>query len=183
MKTAIRAFFSSLGVRPGMNLPAGRRSCRASRYSRPVCRRRSGDLTMFTGSCHCGAVHFRIEAPIVELTTCDCSLCVKRNAVMAKVPENALTVVAGEELLTLYQWNTHRAKHYFCSRCGIYVFHRKRAAPDISRATQSDCAAHRSVLAAPPKTRHPCLESRRSIHSQPIILAAARSVTRMDELQ
>jgi hypothetical protein len=85
---------------------------------------------MFTGSCHCGAVHFRIEAPIVELTTCDCSLCVKRNAVMAKIPENALTVVAGEELLTLYQWNTHRAKHYFCSRCGIYVFHRKRAAPD-----------------------------------------------------
>jgi hypothetical protein len=22
------------------------------------------------------------------------------------------------------------AKHYFCSRCRIYVFHRKRAAPD-----------------------------------------------------
>ena len=85
---------------------------------------------MHTGSCHCGALQFRIAAPITELTTCDCSLCVKRNALMAKVPEMALTVLKGEDLLTLYQWNTRRAKHYFCSRCGIYVFHRKRAAPD-----------------------------------------------------
>lgn len=82
------------------------------------------------GSCHCGAVRFTVEAPIAELTTCDCSLCVKKNAVMAKVHEDALTITAGEDLLSLYQWNTRRAKHYFCSRCGIYTFHRKRAAPD-----------------------------------------------------
>jgi hypothetical protein len=49
---------------------------------------------------------------------------------MAKVPEQALTVLSGEADLTLYQWNTRRAKHYFCRQCGIYVFHRKRAAPD-----------------------------------------------------
>jgi hypothetical protein len=67
---------------------------------------------------------------IEELTTCDCSLCVKRNAVMAKVPEAALTVLEGEDRLTLYAWNTRRAKHYFCRECGLYVFHRKRAAPD-----------------------------------------------------
>ena len=83
-----------------------------------------------TGSCHCGAVYFRVDYTIAELTTCDCSLCAKRNAVMAKVPERALTVLQGEESLTLYEWNTRRAKHYFCQRCGIYVFHRKRAAPD-----------------------------------------------------
>lgn len=49
---------------------------------------------------------------------------------MVKVPERALTVLAGEQMLTLYQWNTRIARHYFCRRCGIYVFHRKRAAPD-----------------------------------------------------
>jgi hypothetical protein len=49
---------------------------------------------------------------------------------MAKIPERALSILEGEELLTLYEWNTRRAKHYFCRRCGIYVFHRKRAAPD-----------------------------------------------------
>jgi hypothetical protein len=85
---------------------------------------------MIMGSCHCGAVRFGVDFPITELTTCDCSLCVMRNAVMAKVPEQALTVLEGEAMLSLYQWNTHRAKHYFCRRCGIYVFHRKRAAPD-----------------------------------------------------
>ena len=84
----------------------------------------------WSGSCHCGAVRFEVSAQIDELTTCDCSLCVKKNAVMAKVYEDALTVTAGEEALSLYQWNTRRAKHYFCNRCGIYTFHRKRSAPD-----------------------------------------------------
>ena len=82
------------------------------------------------GSCHCGAVQFSIDAPVTELTTCDCSLCVKRNALMTKVPEAALTILSGQDALELYRWNTEVAKHYFCRHCGIYVFHRKRAAPD-----------------------------------------------------
>jgi hypothetical protein len=87
-------------------------------------------MSAHQGSCHCGAVTFRIDAEIVELTTCDCSLCVKKNALMTRVHESALTIVKGEEALTLYQWNTRRAKHYFCRHCGIYVFHRKRSQPD-----------------------------------------------------
>lgn len=47
-------------------------------------------MSGFTGSCHCGMVRFRVDAAITELTTCDCSLCVKRNALMTKVPEQAL---------------------------------------------------------------------------------------------
>jgi hypothetical protein len=27
---------------------------------------------MTTGSCHCGAVQFRVDTAILELTTCDC---------------------------------------------------------------------------------------------------------------
>ncbi|WP_428682520.1 GFA family protein [Sphingopyxis sp.] len=54
----------------------------------------------------------------------------KRNALMVKVPETALHIEAGHEFISLYQWNSRRAEHYFCRRCGIYVFHRKRAAPD-----------------------------------------------------
>lgn len=87
-------------------------------------------LTTFDGSCHCGAVRFHVQATVTELTTCDCSLCKMRNALMLKVPEQALRIVQGEDALTLYQWNTQRARHYFCRHCGIYVFHRKRAAPD-----------------------------------------------------
>lgn len=82
------------------------------------------------GSCHCGEVRFTVANDPIELTTCDCSLCVKRNALMIKVPEAALHIEQGKQLLSLYEWNSGRAKHYFCRRCGIYVFHRKRAAPN-----------------------------------------------------
>ena len=85
---------------------------------------------IYSGSCHCGGVRFRIQHRPNEMTTCDCSLCSKRNALMIKIPEAALRIDQGEDLLTLYEWNSRRAKHYFCRICGIYLFHRKRAAPD-----------------------------------------------------
>ena len=53
-----------------------------------------------------------------------------RNAVMVKIPEGDMSITAGQESLSLYQWNMKIAKHYFCKICGIYVFHNKRAAPD-----------------------------------------------------
>ena len=49
---------------------------------------------------------------------------------MAKVHETALTILAGEDALSEYRWNTGVARHFFCARCGIYTFHRKRAATD-----------------------------------------------------
>ena len=87
-------------------------------------------MTRHSGSCHCGAIRFTLNCELVELTTCDCSLCVKRNALMTKVPEAALSIEEGHDLLATYEWNSRKAKHHFCKRCGIYVFHRKRAAPD-----------------------------------------------------
>ena len=87
-------------------------------------------VSTHAGSCHCGATRFAVAHDLVELTTCDCSLCLKRNALMAKVPEAALRMDQGHELLALYEWNSEIAKHHFCSRCGIYMFHRKRSAPD-----------------------------------------------------
>ncbi len=32
--------------------------------------------------------------------------------------------------MSTYQFHTHTAKHYFCSTCGSYRFHRKRTAPE-----------------------------------------------------
>ena len=87
-------------------------------------------VSTHVGSCHCGGIRFKVTHNPIELTTCDCSLCVKRNAFMMKVPEAALQIEQGHELLALYEWNSKLAKHHFCRRCGIYVFHRKRAAPD-----------------------------------------------------
>ena len=82
------------------------------------------------GSCHCGAIRFAIESDFPELTTCDCSICRRRNALMVKVHESRFTLLAGKESLTEYRFHTQTARHYFCRVCGIYPFHRKRVTPD-----------------------------------------------------
>ena len=48
---------------------------------------------------------------------------------MASVPVERLKVVKGTDMLTLYQWNTRAAKHYFCKVCGIYTHHQRRSNP------------------------------------------------------
>lgn len=90
----------------------------------------SRPLQRLQGSCHCGAVRFAITTDFPELTTCDCSLCKRKNALMVKVHESAFELLAGAEQLATYQWHTHTAAHHFCKRCGIYPFHRKRVTPD-----------------------------------------------------
>ncbi|MDP1554711.1 MAG: GFA family protein [Hyphomonas sp.] len=84
----------------------------------------------FPGSCHCGAVQFRISGEITDVYRCDCSLCRMKGALMTSVHEDAFTLLTGADLLSEYNWNTGIARHFFCSRCGIYPFHRKRAMPD-----------------------------------------------------
>ena len=82
------------------------------------------------GSCHCGAVRFEIDSDFPELTTCDCSICRRKNALMVKVHETQFRLLAGEDALSAYQFHSHIATHYFCRHCGIYPFHRKRVTPD-----------------------------------------------------
>ena len=88
------------------------------------------EMKTLKGSCHCQAVQFEIDSTFPELTTCDCSICRRKNALMVKVPESAMRIMSGEDTLTTYTFHSHTAQHYFCSVCGIYPFHRKRVTPD-----------------------------------------------------
>ncbi len=87
-------------------------------------------MEKYRGSCHCGAVTFEIETDFPELTTCDCSICRRRGALMVKVHESRMKLLTGSESLAEYQFHTMTARHYFCRTCGIYPFHRKRVTPD-----------------------------------------------------
>ena len=87
-------------------------------------------MQKYNGSCHCGTIRFEVETDFPELTTCDCSICCKKNALMVKVHETKFTLLSGAAALTEYQFHTKTAKHYFCSVCGICPFHRKRTTPD-----------------------------------------------------
>jgi hypothetical protein len=84
----------------------------------------------YEGSCHCGAVQFRITAEITDVYRCDCSLCRMKGALMTTVHEDAFTLLTGADALSEYNWNTGIARHFFCAVCGIYPFHKKRAMPD-----------------------------------------------------
>ncbi len=82
-------------------------------------------------SCRCGAVELELDLPdgIVDPRRCDCSLCRRRGAIVASVAPDGLHVVRGAGHLGLYQFNTFTARHWFCTRCGIYTHHRRRSNP------------------------------------------------------
>lgn len=84
------------------------------------------------GTCHCGAVQFEARLPngLENPRRCDCSMCRKRGAIAASVSLENLRITKGEDQLTLYQFNTMTARHYFCSVCGIYTHHQRRSSPD-----------------------------------------------------
>ncbi|MGY4629271.1 hypothetical protein ACVWY3_007027 [Bradyrhizobium sp. USDA 4486] len=51
-------------------------------------------------------------------------------ALMTKVHESAITIESGEVSSRAMNGIQSAPGTFFCSRCGIYTFHRKRAAPD-----------------------------------------------------
>ncbi len=83
------------------------------------------------GTCHCGNVRFEVELPdgLVNPSRCNCSICRRKGAIVVAVPLSAVSILSGKESLTLYQFNTFTAKHYFCSKCGIYTHHQRRSNP------------------------------------------------------
>lgn len=85
---------------------------------------------VFHGSCHCGAVKFTVRTAVEPALRCNCSLCRRKGALMSQsFAREDLTILSGEQDLTLYQFNARVAKHYFCRHCGIYPFHQTRMDP------------------------------------------------------
>lgn len=86
---------------------------------------------IYLGSCHCGHVQFSVEAPeIIEADLCNCTVCKKSGYLHLIVPNSHFKLIAGQEKLVEYKFNTKVAKHYFCSNCGIKPFYIPRSNPD-----------------------------------------------------
>jgi hypothetical protein len=83
-------------------------------------------------ACHCGTVRFtvRLADGFNTIRRCSCSYCRMRGAVAVSAGLDDLTFVQGKADLTLYQFNTRTAKHYFCRTCGIYTHHQRRSDPN-----------------------------------------------------
>ena len=83
------------------------------------------------GGCHCGGVRFEVALPdTVEAQSCNCSMCAMTGFIHIIVAESRFRMVKGAERLTTYTFNTHTARRFFCSTCGVKSFYRPRSNPD-----------------------------------------------------
>jgi hypothetical protein len=83
----------------------------------------------YTGGCHCGAVRFEAKIALGDVISCNCSICQMRGSLLTAIPPADFRLLAGEDALTKYQFNTRAIHHLFCSTCGIESFSRGTA-PD-----------------------------------------------------
>jgi hypothetical protein len=94
------------------------------------------EVIEYLGGCHCGAITFSFSAPpITNGVRCNCSMCKRRSATMTAftLPSEKLNITVTGDALSLYQFGSDRARHYFCKVCGIYPFHQPFRKPDQYR--------------------------------------------------
>ena len=85
----------------------------------------------YSGSCHCGAVAFEVDAPSpLIVQDCNCSICRKAGFLHLIVALSRFRLLRGEGDLTTYTFNTGVAKHTFCKTCGMKPFYTPRSNPD-----------------------------------------------------
>lgn len=85
----------------------------------------------YEGRCHCGSVRFRARLDTGDAMVCDCSICTRKGSVFVRVAEDDFELLTPLEEMSLYTFNKHIAKHYFCPTCGIHPFNRPRSYPDL----------------------------------------------------
>ncbi|NP_001385800.1 centromere protein V [Rattus norvegicus] len=87
-------------------------------------------LVKHTGGCHCGAVRFEVWASAdLHIFDCNCSICKKKQNRHFIVPASRFKLLKGAESITTYTFNTHKAQHTFCKRCGVQSFYTPRSNP------------------------------------------------------
>ena len=84
----------------------------------------------FDGGCHCGNVRFQVRLYSDSALACNCSICAKKGFINLIAAADDFRLLAGEEHLSTYRFNTGTAEHRFCTTCGIHPFSRPRSHPD-----------------------------------------------------
>lgn len=91
---------------------------------------------MFTGSCLCGGVQFRLEGELEPIQVCHCSQCRKAQgapfATNTPVSTTAFHLVSGAELLTSFESSPGKER-VFCSKCGSPIYSKKDTIPGVLR--------------------------------------------------
>jgi hypothetical protein len=87
-----------------------------------------------TGGCLCGAVRFRIDAPLVSANYCHCTRCQRRTgtaaSASARIAPGSFTLLSGEESLGAFRPDDGFAK-VFCRDCGSALWSEDPADPEV----------------------------------------------------
>jgi hypothetical protein len=93
-------------------------------------------MSIYTGSCLCGGIQYRVDAQLGPVQLCHCSQCRKAQgsafASNTPIAKSAFTLLAGAELLKAFE-ATPGKKRWFCGRCGSPVYSARDAVPDVIR--------------------------------------------------
>ena len=87
-------------------------------------------MKTYNGSCSCSKVTFEVKTELARISKCNCSICTKKGIIHHVVDQNQFNLMSGKDNLSLYQFGTMRAKHYFCKYCGIHLFNNPRTYPE-----------------------------------------------------
>ena len=82
-------------------------------------------LVNYRARCHCGRVRFSFRSePITTGVRCNCSLCLRRAAVLSSryIPAADFTPHAEPADLHVYLWNERVLNNYSCRHCGVFVY-------------------------------------------------------------
>ncbi|WP_331012687.1 GFA family protein [Sphingomonas sp.] len=87
---------------------------------------------MVEGGCHCGLVRFEASVPDgpVEVLDCNCSICAMTGYLHLIVPDSRFRLVEGQRETSTYRFGSGKARHMFCTQCGIKSFYKPRSHPD-----------------------------------------------------
>ncbi|KAK5655544.1 hypothetical protein OQA88_5475 [Cercophora sp. LCS_1] len=82
--------------------------------------------TTMTGSCHCGAVKFKLQHPGLErhptcqvpASNCNCSICLKNGYLTIHPNREDIEWLSGWDEMKNYRFGSKSRDHKFCGTCG-----------------------------------------------------------------
>ena len=87
-------------------------------------------MSIYRGSCHCGAIRYEATGEIGDLGVCNCSICVRTGYVHWSIDPADFRLLTPWSAIETYEFGTRTAKHYFCRTCGISAFRVSRSDPE-----------------------------------------------------
>lgn len=95
--------------------------------------------TTFNGSCLCGAVQFRVQAPTLWCAHCHCTMCQRAHGAAfvtwVGAAEDRVTI---DDSRLMWHQSSDQAERGFCSICGSSLFFRSKRWPGEVHITRAN---------------------------------------------